>query len=66
MADSISKMKVTKPEGQSDEVFNLFKSFLDNLAHLSDTQLAMINYEAWHEAYVRADKEKLKEIIGNE
>lgn len=62
MTDNIKDVKTIKPEGQSEEVFTLFKSLLDNLPELSDTQLAVINYEAWHEAYVRADKEKLKEI----
>lgn len=48
-------------EGQDRNVFNNLKRTVRDLSKLSDDQLAILHYETWHTAYMRAEG-RVKEI----
>lgn len=46
-------MKVKQAEGQDRNVFNTLNRLLKNLGKLDNEQLAILNFEIWHEARKR-------------
>lgn len=46
-------MKLVQPEGQDRNVFNNFKRTIRDLEKLTNEQLAVINFEVYHEARKR-------------
>lgn len=43
-------MKLVQPEGQDRNVFNNFKRVIRDIGKLTDEQLAVLNFELYHEA----------------
>lgn len=46
--------KIIQGEGQDRNVFNNFKRLVKSLGQLTNEQLALIHFEVWHEARLRA------------
>ena len=46
--------KLLLPEGQDRNVFNGFKRILATIDQLTNEQLALLNFECFHEARVRS------------
>lgn len=46
--------KLKQAEGQDRNVFNALKRIVRDLPKLTDEQLAILHFETWHEARVRA------------
>lgn len=46
--------QIKQPDGQDRNIFNNFKRVLKNINNLTDEQLAILHYESWHEASMRA------------
>lgn len=46
-------LKLEQAEGQDRNVFNNAKRFIRDLPKLDNKQLAIVNFEIWHEAQVR-------------
>lgn len=48
--------KLEQAEGQDRNVFNTLKRTIRDLDQLSDEQLAILHFETWHNARLRADE----------
>jgi hypothetical protein len=46
-------MRIEQAEGQDRNVFNNAKRFIRDLSKLDNKQLAIVNFEIWHEAKTR-------------
>lgn len=46
-------MKLVKPDGQDRNVFNNFKRLFNDVSKLTNEQLALLNFEVFHEARKR-------------
>ena len=54
--------KLIKPESQDRNVFNAFKRFMGVIDQLDNKQLAMVNFECWHEARMRGGVQAVNEL----
>lgn len=47
--------KLVQGEGQDRNVFNTLKRTIRDLPKLTDEQLAILHFETWHNARIRAE-----------
>lgn len=57
---AISSDSVFKKGEQEMNVVTSFKDIVEALSSLTDEELAKLNYEVWHVAYMRANSPKEK------
>lgn len=57
--------KLKQGEGQDRNVYNGVKRVLRDISKLTDDQLAVLHYEAWHEAYMRSGK-RIQEVLSEQ
>lgn len=50
--------KIVQGEGQDRNVYNAVKRIVRDMSLLTNEQLAIIHYEAYHEAFKRSDKQQ--------
>lgn len=56
--------KLVQAEGQDRNVFNTLKRTIRDLPQLTDEQLAILHFETWHNARIRAEEKMKNEQIG--